>query len=475
MPANTAKLAFVDVETSGGSATHDRIIEIGILRVEDGEVVRTYKTLVNGQTYVPAFIQQMTGIRESDLQEAPTFRDIMQEVYEILDGCVFVAHNVRFDYGFVRNEFRRYGHTFTSRLLCTAKLSRALFPHHTRHNLDIIMERFGITCENRHRAFDDALAMWEFYRKARDIVDPDLFTSVVTRVMKEPSIPRQISKEEIDELPEAPGVYTFYGDGELPLYIGKSTDIRERVLSHFSGDHTRSTEMEIAQQIKRIETVRTAGELGALLLESRMVKEMKPIFNRQLRAHEKIAVVTESIDPNGYRTHFVEELDEIDIDTLPTVVSVFKTKKQAKGFLEGITDEYGLCRRLTGVERTKGMCFGAKLGTCKGACDGMELPDIYNMRVEEAFAKHRLREWSYGGPIMVREEDAATGRTECFLIDQWCILGTVDESEATDIESLRYEYRFDYDVYKILKTHLTKRNAAIIRLGSRRKWVHDMS
>ena len=155
--------SFVDIETTGGRVASDRIIDIGILRVENGTIVAKFESLVNPETYIPPFIEDLTGINTTDLEFAPNFSQIKDQILELLADSIFVAHNVRFDYGFLKNEFRRHKYSFNSRNLCTVRLSQILFPQYSRHNLDSILERFQITCKRRHRAFDDASAILEFY------------------------------------------------------------------------------------------------------------------------------------------------------------------------------------------------------------------------------------------------------------------------------------------------------------------------
>src|SRR5476649_2448024 len=135
------KLAFVDIETTGMRSFYDRILEIGILRVENNEVTKTFKSLLNPQSYIPSEITMITGITARDIENAPTFRQIKDAILEILDDCVFVAHNARFDYGFLKSEFQRENHSFSSKHFCTVRLSRALYPQQSHHNLDSIIQR----------------------------------------------------------------------------------------------------------------------------------------------------------------------------------------------------------------------------------------------------------------------------------------------------------------------------------------------
>lgn len=455
-------LAFVDIETTGGSATIDRIIEIGVLRVEEGVITQTMKTLVNPHTYLPAFITEMTGIEPSDLQEAPSFRDIMQELYEILEGSIFVAHNARFDYGFIKNEFKRHNYTFTAKVLDTVRLSRLLFPQHSRHNLDTIIERFAIACESRHRAFDDAKVLWDFYQLLhRDYTDLPI-QSTIDRLIKQPSLPPHLAHQSLDDLPESPGVYIFHGDTELPLYIGKSTSLRDRILSHFSGDHTSQTEMMISQQVRDIETIRTAGELGALILEARLIKERKPFYNRRLRSMQAPVLVKQALDKKGYATIKMVETTAIEVEDLPDIIHVASSKQAAKSFLQGICEKHGLCKRILGLERGNSSCFDYKLGKCAGACAGKQSVDLHNASFILAFDCVRIQPWPFSGPILLRETNPESGATDLFLFDNWCYLATLHEEEIQEVKETSYEYQFDLDTYKILKKFLDKKRVNTI-------------
>src|SRR3990167_10085922 len=158
-------LSFVDVETTGSSVSHGRIIEIGVVRLERNKIVKTFQTLVDPQDYVDPFVYSITGIAQKDLETAPTFGQIIDSVSEVLEGSIFVAHNVRFDYGFVRNEFKRYGKSLTLKHFCTIKLAKLLYPRLKNYNLDKIIDEFEIKCGKRHRALADAMAICEFYQK----------------------------------------------------------------------------------------------------------------------------------------------------------------------------------------------------------------------------------------------------------------------------------------------------------------------
>jgi DNA polymerase-3 subunit epsilon len=222
-------VAFVDLETTGTAAAEDRITEVGIVRVDDGARVSEWSTLVDPECSIPPEIQGLTGITNAMVAGAPTFRQIADEITGRIEGCVFVAHNARFDYGFLKHEFGRLGRAFTARVLCTVKLSRRLYPDGGRHNLDALIARHALPASDRHRALGDARILWAFaqvvYReRARDDVD-----AAVQRILRMPSLPPQLPGNALDAIPEAPGVYRFYGLNALPLYVGKSINLRERI------------------------------------------------------------------------------------------------------------------------------------------------------------------------------------------------------------------------------------------------------
>ena len=202
-------LAFVDVETTGGRATRDRVTEIAIITVREGEPVTEWSALVNPQRNIPAHIQRLTGISNDMVSCQPTFADIYQQVYDHLADCVFVSHNARFDYGFIKNEFKRCNITFRASVLCTVKLSRQLFPRYRRHNLDSIMQRFNIGCEARHRAMGDARVLYEFIDLLERRHDTSRVDNAIKQQLKSPSLPVNITDQDIEKLPDSPGVYLF--------------------------------------------------------------------------------------------------------------------------------------------------------------------------------------------------------------------------------------------------------------------------
>ena len=446
------KLAFVDIETTGARPHYDRIIEVGILRVENDSIVSQYQSLINPHAYVSPFIEQMTGINAAELETAPSFEDVSYKILELIEGCIFVAHNARFDFSFLKNEYKNLGIQFSPKQLCSVKLSRNLFPQYSRHNLDSIIERFNISCENRHRALGDAQVVWKFYKKLSTLFSHETITSTIRSLIKQPALPAHLPPGIMDSLPEGAGVYIFYGDEDIPLYIGKSINIRERVLSHFNADHSSSKEMSITQQIKNVEIITTAGELGALLLESSLIKKMQPLYNHALRNSHQLYILKQSTTSHNYHTLNLEAVNTITPDLVPDICGVFRSKKQAKDFISKIAKEYQLCEKLLGIDTTSASCFSHKLGICKGACVGKEKPLAYNIRFIEAISATKIKRWPFEGSISVCEYNQETGKEQEFLLNNWCL---VDDNSS---------YTFDYDTYKILLRYIfNNKNTARIK------------
>ena len=445
-------LVFVDIETTGLRPTYDRIIEIGILRVVDGQIVQKFNSLINPNLHLPPEIIQITGITSQELENAPSWRETQDEVLELLKDAIFVAHNARFDYGFVKNEFRRSNISFSTKPLCSAKLSRALFPRFKRHNLDVLIERFELDCTNRHRAFDDAHVIYQFFQKINEIVEVKKVLKVIDTQLKKASLPANLKPSDLENLPETPGVYIFYGASGAPLYVGKSVNIRDRVLSHFNSDHSNNKEMRISQQIESLETITTVGELGALLLESSLVKKLQPIYNRKLRHARGLITLKKQQDENGY---FKVTLDSSPISPtdLSEILGIFRSVKQAKAFLVKLCKEHLLCEKLLGLEKTHNACFGYRLGRCKGGCVKEELAVMYNLRLIQAFAKTRVQSWPFSGPILLKEKNPLENSEEVFVIDQWCVVGSGKSGEEFS-DLVVTDYNFDLDNYRIINSYL---------------------
>jgi DNA polymerase-3 subunit epsilon len=467
VPVRTAlfdqPLAIVDVETTGQSSMYGKVIEVAVLRVEEGRIVGKFESLVNPGRYISPMIEALTGIRNRDVEEAPSFSQISRKLLAILDGAIFVAHNARFDYAFIRSEFGALGRIFSARCLCTVKLSRQLFPGERHHDLSTVIERHQLPAADRHRAGGDVRAVYQFLRTVDAQCGEEAVALAVKKLLKTASQPPGLDPSAVERLPESTGVYTFHGGGGELLYVGKSVDIRDRVRSHFSGGSAR--EMEMCSRIHNVEAHVTAGELGALLLESKMIKERSPLYNRMSRRRRSLVAARGEVDRNGYLTVALEDREYIEAGDAEAILAIFKSRKQANEYLSGIARDHALCKKLLGLEQSRGACFGYHLHHCAGACIGEEPASAYNRRVEDAFAERRVRAWPYKGAILI--EEIAGTVSEVFVVDNWCLLASGRRSEEGFEHLAPGSHRFDYDSYKILLRYLSRRhgNAAVRRIS----------
>lgn len=186
MPEQLNSMVFVDTETTGFDPVNDRIIEIGIIRVEKGVIVEEFQTVIKPTIEVPESSYKITGIKKKEISIAPAFKDVKEKVYGLMKGALFVAHNAKFDYDFMEQEFLRYDMPFTLPSLCTVKLSRSLYPHYPKHNLDTLTKRFNITIEKRHRAFDDAKALWQIIQLMNEKFSREKFEYTLSSLIVPP-------------------------------------------------------------------------------------------------------------------------------------------------------------------------------------------------------------------------------------------------------------------------------------------------
>jgi len=462
-PLFDAPLAIVDLETTGAHPAWDRVTEIAVLEIAQGEVLSEWSTLVNPGTSIPPDIQILTGITNAMVKGAPTFSEIRREVIERLDGHLFVAHNARFDYGFLRHAFERAGMRFQARTLCTVKLSRRLYPWHARHNLDSLIDRHHLRCDSRHRALGDARAVWQFLRVAAEEHGAGVMEDAVRRMAQLPALPAHIDRAVVDAISESPGVYLFYGENDMPLYVGKSVTMRSRVLQHFSADVHSPREAQIAREIRRIAWRRSCGELGALLLEASLVKELLPVFNRQLRrANDLCGFVF-----NDKSLQLVSA-EQINSETISRLCGVFRSKRAAMDALRGVADEHRLCLRTLGFEKGgKGACFRHQIQRCAGVCAGQENAQVHQARAAAALAGLKTAAWPWRGPIGIVEEDREREAVEVHVVDNWCLLGTAKSEDGVgDLLEGTPRPRFDLDHYKILARHLTRGRAKVVELNA---------
>ena len=444
---------FVDVETTGGSPQSHRIIDIALIQVCGGKIIREFQSLVQPSQPVSQFIAQLTGITDAMLEGAPAFEEIAMEVASMLEGTIFVAHNAPFDYAFVKQECARAGFSVNLPQLCTVRLSRALFPEERKHNLDIVIERCGIQIgPTRHRAYTDTKAIVDFFLHVHERFPIEVLDAVIKKLLKKYVLPSHMQEEDLEKLPERPGIYIFRDKDGQPIYIGKSIHIRERVCQHFARAHNSSKELLLTTRTHSIDYEETVSELGALLLESTLVKEMLPVYNHRLRRNSNSIALMRSYDAHGYLRPEPRQLGSLESREFSEILGIFRSQRQMKTSLTVLQKELGLCSHLLGLTRGDKACFAYSLGRCLGPCVGEAIAENYNMRVEDAFMKTRIHRWPHKYPLLIRHDDPERGRVEFVAVHEWCVLvhATLEGDEWTRVE--RHERRFDRDMYHILRS-----------------------
>ena len=459
--ADYPPLAFVDIETTGSQFERDRITEIGIKSFENGEV-KEWERLINPQVYIPQNIQKLTGISPEMVLDKPSFEDLANEIKQELEGKIFIAHNARFDYGFLKASFKRVNIDFKPKVLCTVKLSRLLFPNQARHNLDTIIQTHQLEVKARHRALGDADVLYQFWRVCEKVVGKEGLLEAVNQLLGNASLPPNIDQDLIDSIPDAPGCYIFYGENKAPLYIGKSISLRSRVMGHFQGALTQRKEMKLSLQVRDIDWIETSGELSALILESRLIKERMPSMNIKLRRSKDLCAWTLEKDSSGVIKPTLVSHKDLLPGLQENLYGLFYSKREATSYLKAIAKKYRLCEVLLGLE--KGFpgksCFGFQVKQCGGACIGVMPIEMHNLQLKTAMDLYKVQVWPYEGPIAINDGG------EMIVLDKWCYLGTaINEQELHELTS-DGDAEFDLDIYKIVKKALSGpyRNQ-VIRLG----------
>lgn len=371
--------AIIDIETTGGSARLEKITEIAIYQHDGNQITGEFVSLVNPERNIPYFITNLTGITNEMVEDAPRFFEIAKTIVELTEGRTFVAHNARFDYSFIRQEFKSLGFNYKRNILDTVSLCRKLFPGHRSYSLGNICKDLRISINGRHRASGDALATVKLFEL---LISKDLeitgSKSVLLRNTRVSKLHAKLDITKIENIPDEPGIYYFYNENGDMIYIGKSRNLQQRISTHLS-NNTTNRSMEMRDLIADIEWETTGSELIALLKESFEIKKNKPVYNRAQRRTSFQWGIFSFIDKNGYINYRYSQLDDNEVP-----VSVFTSKEKTRSKLNSIVETYGLCQKLCGLYETEGACFHHQVGICKGACYGKESAADYNERAARA-------------------------------------------------------------------------------------------
>ena len=373
--------AIIDVETTGGQARYERITEIAIVLHDGNRVVDTFSTLLNPERSIPWNITRLTGISDEMVADAPKFYEVAKQIVQMTEGAVFVAHNVAFDYSFVREEFARLGFTFTRKQLCTVRLTRKVFPGLASYSLSNLKQHFGIRAARSHRALDDTLATVNIFERILAEQEGDTVRQFINHGIKETKLPKNITLERLHEVPEACGVYYLHDEKGAVIYVGKSLNIRKRLFEHFADFSPKGEKLRNGVSDISYET--TGSELVALLHESAEIKRLQPQVNRAQRTRNFAGGIFTYLDQGGYRCFAVGKRTARNAQHLDLVADYPKVDS-ARMPLQSVVRQYELCYRLSNLDASDHACFHYSIKKCRGACIGREAPETYNERVEEA-------------------------------------------------------------------------------------------
>lgn len=373
--------AIVDIETTGSYAMGNGITEIAIAIHDGREVLHFYETLVNPHRHIPLFIQSLTGITNDMVATAPSFAEVAGQIYELLQDKVFVAHNVNFDYSFVKHQLESAGYQYDARKLCTVRLSRKILPGLKSYSLGKLCHQLGIGHKNHHRAGGDTLATASLFTMLMAEDKDNVIGGMLKGRNREQYLPPHVPVEQLDNLPQRPGVYYFYNATGKVVYIGKANNILKRVKSHFSNNKAGKQKQDFLRDIYRISYNECATELMAHILESVEIRRLWPVYNRSQRGYLAQFGLLVYEDQNGFKRLAVEKNKSI-----LKPVYTFNTIVEGHQRLRELIAEFGLCARLCNLAKGADCTNGVLGDGCEDPCTSQEGADAYNSRVDNAIA-----------------------------------------------------------------------------------------
>ena len=374
--------AILDIETTGGKYNEEGITEIAIYKFDGHQIVDQFFSLVNPEKNIQPFVINLTGINNQMLRNAPKFHEVAKRIIEITDNCTIVAHNAQFDNRILSTEFDRLGYPFEKNMLCTVELSKKLIPDLPSYSLGKLVRSLGIPITDRHRAQGDAKATVELFKL---LLEKDIEKVIISdTIKKDPK--RQLEPKLLDIIESAPtntGVYYMHRKNGKIIYVGKSKNIKKRLIQHFTNDNKKSKKIQL--EVVSVSYEETGNDLIAQLKESQEIKQLKPIFNHALKNNIFQSQLYSYIDESGYINLRIEKVP-IEKEE-KNIITTFTNYQQGRSFLYKITDEFHLCQKLNHLEKTEGACFNHDLKMCNGACIESETHVNYNLRVQKFINK----------------------------------------------------------------------------------------
>jgi DNA polymerase III subunit epsilon len=397
--------AIVDIETTGGHASANGITEIAVY-IHNGErVIKHFETLINPQQLIPKFITSLTGIDNDMVADAPTFDEVADVLFEMLNENVFIAHNVNFDYSFVKHQLKQSGYELTAKKLCTVRLGRKIFPGLPSYSLGNLCRSLKIGIENRHRAGGDAKATARLFEYMLANGAQSHIDLMLRRSSAEQWLPLNLDKEVIDKLPSRPGVYYFHNNKDKIIYVGKAINLKKRVSSHFTHNDPDQKRQNFIRTIHKVSFKQCATELEAIVLESTEIKRLWPRYNKSQKQPEVKYALYAFEDNRGYMRLAIDKKKK----NFPHLYN-FSLLNEGLVLVKKMVEEFGLDARL---------CFIDKTPFTKSEAEALEPPGIYNLKIKKA-----LKALSANLPTFVLVDEGIKEEEKlCLLVERGSFWG----------------------------------------------------
>lgn len=452
------KFAIVDIETTGGSAKTNAITEIAIIRLEDGKEIDRYETLINPNRLIPPKISSLTGITNEMVADAPEFHEVAQVIWEKTHDHVFVAHNVNFDYSFIREQFALLGSQWRPKRLCTVRLSRKLIPNLYSYSLGKIADQLGYKILARHRAMGDCEFTAVLFQLLleRDSEEHILFS--LNARSREATMPPHLRRDRFDKMPTTQGVYIFKGPGGKVIYVGKANNLKDRVADHFRGNTHTGLKSRFSEKIEDLEWIECPNEMIALLTEANQIKKHWPPYNRLMKRVTLNWGIYSYTDQKGYKRFNIGRVGKWD-----KPVFSFKNKFEARTRLEFLCAKHDLCARFCGLQDQGVECLDGFYGECRKACLGKEESSDYNERFNNA-----LEELSQLGKTMIiKGKGFKEDESSIVLLEDGRYKGHGLAPNSIDFESLNEIKNWidtgydDQDIQSVIMSQLSKKSSEL--------------